>query len=278
MFKFKRGSNKSVWAQRRIDYEEFLKNEKIANKYTNRAYKRDYSFFKRAISIHFDSMGYVYDLIHGGDEDEFYDAFMRLGVKILHNSESIRHLINLGLYGSGWTIYRTLSFDVLMLWYLYFNPNLIKEWSKEKFNTYKDVDWRKKFSEKTIIDELNRRGKKYLFNFDYETDFRLYSKAAHPSYFGVRFFQNENGELSYLPSFSMKAGHLLLGRLIGVLPYSTQILLEKNKLEIEKNQVLGVMLEKYNKLMHELNDYGKCLVKFNKERLGAKNARDIVGT
>ncbi|MDZ4241591.1 MAG: hypothetical protein U1D99_02070, partial [Candidatus Omnitrophota bacterium] len=69
-----------------------------------------------------------------------------------------------------------------------------------------------------------------------------------------------------------------LGRLIGVLPYSTQILLEKNKLEIEKNQVLGVMLEKYNKLMHELNDYGKCLVKFNKERLGAKNARDIVGT
>lgn len=278
IFKFKKDKNVSAWAQRRIDYKKFTKNEKITKKYTNKAYKHDSAFFDKAISIHFDSIGYVYDLIYNKNNDEFYDAFIRLSVKILHNSEAIRNLISLGLYGSGWTIYRTLSFDVLMLWYLYFNPDLIKEWNREDFNTYKDTTWRRKFSEKTIIDNLNKNGKKYLFNFDYETDFSFYSKAAHPSYFGVRFFQNENGELAYLPDFSMKIGHLLLARVIGLLPYPTQILLEKNNQTIVNDQKLRVIFKKYNELMPKLNAFGKTLQRFHKEHLGAKNIRDIVNT
>ena len=268
----------STWTERKINYKSFLKKEEAIHKYTKKAYKHDYPLLKRVLSLHLDSMGYVFDLLYEESKDQFYDVFMRLGVKILHNSEAIRNLINIGLYGSGWATYRALRSDVVMLWYLYFNPDLIKEWSSEKFDTYKDNEWRKKFSEKTIIKNVNENGKKYLLNFDYESNFPFYSKALHPSYFGIRFFQNTNGELAYLPEFSMGVGHLLLGNVISLLPYPTQILLEKSKPNLTKNQRLCELHKRYNKLIRELNEHGKLLCEFHKEYLGARNNKDIAET
>lgn len=268
----------SEWEKRNISFKSFLKKEHKIYKYTRKSYKHENFLFKQAIDLHIKSIGYVFDLLYEGDKDIFYDAFVRLSVKILHNTESIRNLIDLGLYGSAWIIYRTLMFDTFMIWYLYFNPQLIEEWSKEKFSTSKDRKWRDKFSEKTIIQELKIKGKKHRLILDYETDFVFYSKVAHPTYFGIRFFQNSNGELAYLPEFNMGVGHLLFLRIIGLLPYSTQVLFEKSSDANCNNHRLGMLKAEYNNLMGSLNKLGEIAAKFHREHLHARDSKSIIET
>ena len=143
---------KSNWVKRRVSFKSFTAYEKRVSKHTKKGYKHENGLFARCIDLHLDSMGYVYDLIGNGNIEPFHDVFIKLGVKSLHNAEGIRNLINLGLYGSGCTIFRTLVFDAHMVWYLYLNPDLIEEWQKEKFDTYKDrVDDKGRSLMETII-------------------------------------------------------------------------------------------------------------------------------
>lgn len=269
---------KTEWDKRNVSFKTLVAAEKQIYKRTRRCYKHENNLFVKCMNLHMDSIGYAFDIIAKDEKDLFHDAFLRLGVKIQHNADAIRNLFNIGLYGSGWTTYRTLLFDTHMIWYLYFNPHLIEEWTKEKFDTYKDKKWRHKFSEGSIIKNLEERGKEHKLFLDYETDFAFYSKASHPTYFGIRFFQNENGELAYLPSFSMKAGHLLFLKVLGLLPYPTHVLLEKNKININTDHRLAAIRMNYNHLMVTLNAFGKVAVKFQKEVLGAREAKDITKT
>ena len=271
-------SSVSEWKKRGISFTYFLKKEQKICKYTRKNYKQENVLFKRAIDLHINSIGYAFDLLYESNKDIFYDAFIRLSVKILHNAESIRNLIDSGLYGSASIIYRTLMFDTFMIWYLYFNPQLIEEWTNEKFITSKDRRWRDKFSEKTIIKDLKIKGRKYRLSLDYETDFVFYSKVAHPTYFGIRFFQNRNGELAYLPEFNMEVGHLLFLKVLGLLPYSTQVLIEKSNDVNCSNQRLGILKTEYNSLMVILNKLGEIAAKFHKDYLRARDRRGIIET
>lgn len=267
----------SEWNKRKVSFKSFVNKEQKICKYTVKGYKYENSLFKKAIDLHINSIGYGFDLLYEGNKDTFYDAFIRLGIKILHNAESIRNLISLGLYGSASIIYRTLMFDTFMIWYLYFNPHFIREWVSEKFVTSKNRKWRDKFSEKTIIEDLKMKGKKYKLSFDYKTDFVFYSKVAHPTYFGIRFFQNLNGELAYLPEFNMEVGHLLFLKVLGLLPYPTQILLEKNK-DTDCDHRLDMLRSDYNILMVTLNKLGEIAVKFHREHLRVRDSKDITET
>jgi len=268
----------SEWKKRNISFKSFLNKEQKICKYTRKSYKHENSLFKRAIDLHINSIGYVFDLLYEGNKDIFYDAFIRLSVKILHNAKSIRNLIDSGFYGSASIIYRTLMFDAFMIWYLYFNPRLIEEWADEKFITSKDKKWRDKFSEKTIIEDLKMKGKKYGLSLDYETDFVFYSKVVHPTYFSIRFFQNRNGELAYLPEFNMEVGHLLFLKILGLLPYSTQVLLEKSNDVNCGNHRLDMLKTEYNILMGTLNKLGVIAVKFHRDHLRARNSKGIIET
>ncbi|MBN3038735.1 MAG: hypothetical protein JW869_04875 [Candidatus Omnitrophica bacterium] len=267
--------NKSAWEKLGISYKAFLKKEKEISKYTKKGYRFENSLFSRVVNLHIDSMGYTYDLLHNGDKDLFYNAFIKLGVKVLHNSEAIRNLVNFGLFGSGNTLYRPLLFDTMMIWYLYFNPHLTKYWLEESFVTYKDKKWRSKFSESTIIKNLKEKGKKYKLNLDYEMDFAFYSKPAHPCHFGVRFFQNDKNELSYLPDFSMSIGHYLFIEVLSLLPFPTQVLLLKEKDRSADNHKIWLLRHKYNDIMPILNELGRKTAKFHKEYFGAKPSEEI---
>jgi len=269
----------SNWEELYVSSKSFSKAEKRISKRTRKAYKYENKLFVKCLDLHTDSIGYAYDLVVNNADDLFYDAFVRLSVKILHNAEAIRNLVNMGLYGSGNMIYRSLIFDTFMIWYLYFNPDLISDWTKETFSTYKDSGWRNKFSEKTIIENLKEKGKRYRLNcLDYETDFTFYSKVGHPSYFSIRFFQNDSGALSYLPEFSMKRGHLLLNQVLGLLLYPTQALLEKDKEKTKEKSKLSGLRQRYNDIMPVLNKLGKIVADFHKNVLGAKNAKDVTRT
>lgn len=270
--------NESPWDGLGISYKAFVKKERAISRYTKKGYKYENSLFVRIASLHIDSMGYVYDLLQDGDDDLFYNAFIKLCVKIIHNAEAIRNLIDLGLFGSGNILYRTLLFDTMMIWYLYFNPDLIKDWLEEYFVSYKDREWRDKFSENTIIKDLKEKGDKYRLSLDYETDFSFYSKGAHPTHFGIRFFQNDKNELSYLPDFSMQIGHYLFIQALSLLPFPTQALLEKEKAKGRRSDTLESLRQEYNNIMPVLNELGRVAVKFHKEHFGAKDSEEIKKT
>lgn len=271
-------NKKSAWEKLGVSFKSFTKKERKISIYTKKVYKYEYSLFTQGINLHTNSMGYVYDLLEAGSNDLFYDAFIKLGVKILHNTEAIRNLNEVGLYGSGQTLSRSLVFDTHMLWYLYLNPDKIKDWLEEDFYTYKDKKWHNKFSEKTIIENLKEKGGKYNLHLDYDTDFTFYSKAGHPCHFSIRFFQNEDGVLAYLPDFSMRIGHLLFLKAISLLPYPTQILLEKNKHNIKEERRLSLLHNEYNYIMQALNRLGRVAANFHRDYLGAKDAKDITKT
>jgi len=200
-----------------------------------------------------------------------------LSVKISHNAEAIRTLLYKGLYGSAFIIKRTFIFDVHMLWYLYFNPHLIDEWLSEKFITYQDRNWREKFSETTIIKALESKGKEYNFAPSL-IEFSFYSKAGHPSMFGVRFFQNEDGIISYTPDFCFQIGHQLFWSITLLLLHPTQSLLAQFKNQIEDDERLKNIQKRLKQLMTKGAKLGALVVKFHRDFCNVRNLKDIVNT
>lgn len=210
-----------------------------------------------------------------GEKLLFQEAFVRLGVKIMHNAEAIHNLIGRGLYGSCFVLKRTLIFDVHMIWYLHFNPNLIEPWLSEKFMTYKDRKWRDQFSEGTIINELEAKGKQYNLH-PTDTEFTFYSKAGHPCFFSVRFFQNKNGVLAYVPDFQFETAQWMLWSVVGLLLYPTQVYLLQN--EDQKSDELDGLRSEYNKLMQTANHFGLQVVETHKDVYKARPLEEIKTT
>ena len=73
----------------------------------------------------------------------------------------------------------------------------------------------------------------------------------------------------------MKIGHFLLIQTLSLIPYPTQVLLEKEKDKKRKSGEIQSIRNKYNYIMNNLNEFGKRAVKFHKDYLGAKPKEGI---
>lgn len=109
------GKKMTNWEKRGICFKSLVAAEKRIYIRTRSCYKHENNLFVKWMDLHIDSLGYAFDIIDKNEDDLFHDAFLRLGVKIQHNADAIRNLFNVGLYGSGWTMYRTLLFDTHMI-------------------------------------------------------------------------------------------------------------------------------------------------------------------
>ena len=212
---------------------------------------------------------------NGEGKLHFQEAFVRLSVKIMHNAEAIHNLIRMGLYGSCFVIKRTLIFDVHMIWYLHFNPDLIEPWLSETFLTYQNKKWWDKFREGTIIDDLEAKGKKYNLHLT-DTEFSFYSKAGHPCFFSARFFQNKNGVLAYVPDFQFETAQWMLWSVVGLLLYPTQVYLIQH--ENQKNDELDALRNEYSRLMQTANHFGLKVVETHKNIYKARPLEEIKST
>lgn len=266
-----------TWQDFKIDTKQFFKRIVDSEKKSRKGFSFEKKFFEKCFDLHITSLGYAYDIVTSDKEDLFCEAFVRLSVKILHNAEAIRSLLYRGLYGSAFIIKRTLIFDAHMIWYLHFNPELISGWLNEKFMTYQDRKWRNKYSEATIIKDLETKGKAYNLAVSL-VEFSFYSKPGHPSMFGVRFFQNEDGILAYTPKFSFQIGHQLFWSAIGLFFYPTQVLLLHFDKNVEGDERLKEIKYRYQTLMTEANSLGAEMVKFHKQFFKVRNLKDIVHT
>ena len=251
--------------------------ERKINQASSKHLKAEIWLYKKCFSLHMRSIRLSRTALekNQGEKLLFQEAFVRLSVKIMHNAEAIRNLIEKGLYGSCFVLKRTLVFDVHMIWYLYFNPGLIESWLSEKFVTYKDREWRDQFSEQTIIDELETKGKEYNLHLT-DTEFTFYSKAGHPCFFSVRFFQNKNGSLAYVPDFQFQTAQWMLWSIVGLLLYPTQVYLLQHK--DQKTEELDALRDEYNRLMQTANHFGQKVVETHKEVYQARPLEEIKTT
>jgi len=274
--------NDANWKTLGISVKTFSDRQAENEHKTDETFKSEKKLYIDCLELHMKSMGFVFDLLQLGKSDLFFDAYVKLCVKILHNAEAIKTLLFRGLYGSTYIVRRTLNFDVLMIWYLYFNPDLISDWLGEKFVSYKnEKGWSEKFHESTIIKDLEEKGKKYKL-FPSRTEFSLYSKGGHPSAFGIRFFQNEckdgGGVLAYKPDFNFGIFQSQFYALTGLLLFPTQVILEKCNDEYGKVPEFIEIESQYNSLMKITNKLGSMIVHFQKKHLGAKDLEDITST
>ncbi len=193
----------------------------------------------------------------------------------MNNAEAMNILIQRGRYGSCFVLMRTLIFDVHMIWYLYLNPELIEPWLSENFMSYKNRDWSEQFKEKTIIKNLEEKGKPYNLSVS-ETAFTFYSKAGHPCFFSIRFFQNKNGVLAYVPDFQFETSQWMLWTIVGLLLYPTQIYLLEHK--GDKTNELRLLREEYNRLMQTANHFGLKVVETHKNIYQSRPLEEIKTT
>ena len=251
--------------------------EKKITKASSKNLKTDLWLYKKCFSLLMSSIRLSRTTLENNQAEKllFQEVFVRLSVKIMNNGEAMHQLIQKGLYGSCFVLMRTLIFDVHMIWYLYLNPELIEPWLSENFMSYKNRDWSEQFKEKTIIKNLEEKGKPYNLSIS-ETTFSLYSKAGHPCFFSIRFFQNQNGVLAYVPDFQFQTAQWMLWNIVGLLLYPTQIYLLHNK--DDKTDELKRLGEEYARLMGTANHFGLKVVDTHKNIYRARPLEEIKTT
>ena len=112
----------------------------------------------------------------------FEEALLLLGYKILSHLRSIKACLLAGWHGTANSLLSLLMSDLNMLMYLGFRRDLIDAWFAEGQDTYQtDPEFKRKFGEKAVADELERRGIKD----NYEV-FKIFRKTTHGSYWGVQ--------------------------------------------------------------------------------------------
>ena len=135
-----------------------------------------------------------------GDDKEFEEAFLHLANRLIQHAESLKMLVELGLYGDAWTIMRSSLSGLDMIYYLHYNPELISLFLKEEKTSYQDdKEFKKKFSEGAISRNLIKNGMPSR-----DEAFQLMSKGAHASAYGGQLFckvVGQNVHMKYSPGF-----------------------------------------------------------------------------
>lgn len=137
--------------------------------------------------------------------DPFWEAYSWLAAKCLSNFRSIGLLVDHGWHGSAYALLRSMYVDTAMLWYLHFRPDLIEKWLNESETEYRDSrEFYNNFNEKAMFKMLGTKGIGHTLD-----TFRWFSKSAHASGWGVRFFA-QDGRLAFGPFESLEHMNMLL--------------------------------------------------------------------
>lgn len=130
--------------------------------------------------------------------------------KYLQHTESAVLLGEAGLYGDMVVCLRGILYDLKMLEYLQYKPDLVEKFLKEKEEDYYDrsTGFKAVFSERVIDKELKERGV-----YKSSESVAYLSKAAHASALGTQFYGTDSGKndnvyhLKYKPGFESLKAH-----------------------------------------------------------------------
>ncbi|MFH1402311.1 MAG: DUF5677 domain-containing protein [Patescibacteria group bacterium] len=146
----------------------------------------------------------------------YSQAFLTLINRSIQHIESIRILVESGLYGDCFVLNRSLMSDISMIQYLHYHPELLELFLKEGQDDYqKNKDFKKAFNETAIENELVKNG---LTPFG--SAFQMLSKASHASSFGAQLYGSKGNKkgvyyMNYGPKFQPEKAILLIDLAIG---------------------------------------------------------------
>lgn len=149
------------------------------------------------------------------ENDDFniykYDkVFLILIGKGIQNTESIRILLERGLYGDCFPLTRNVLSNISMMQYLHFHPELLDLFLSEGQKDFQNnIKFRRAFSEYAVETELVKQGIEPI-----RSAFEMLSKTAHASYFGSQLYwskDHKNGthHIKYGPKFEPEKAVLL---------------------------------------------------------------------
>ena len=175
---------------------------KIASsrKLTKKATKRTFSFYRRGRKLLLYLAQYLIDKRNNSDDQKYEEAALHLINKLFQHGESVKLLVETGLYGDAMTIMRSVISSMNMLYYLHYQPKFIDDFLKETKDSYQEnSSFKSKFNES----EIN----KCLVRHDMPSGqeaFNLMSKGTHASAYGGQLFcsvHGNNAHMKYAPGF-----------------------------------------------------------------------------
>jgi len=131
--------------------------------------------------------------------------------RAIQHLESMRLLVERGLYGDAFVLTRSVMSDLSMVSYLSFHPELHDLFLKESEKDYQENKaFKKAFNEGEIERELTKKGMQTADN-----AFRILSKTSHASAFGSQLFgyrpsRGNKYHFNYGPKFDAEKGLLLM--------------------------------------------------------------------
>lgn len=150
------------------------------------------------LRLYLDCLNVAWELYHQGRDSTFMFAHLTLGGRLLSHYESIRTLMNRGLYGDALIIFRSILGTTYLVLDFYNNPKHIPLWLQlESFNplTAPPPKQVRKIQELFREGELRKRLRRAGDDVEAIVDGSLYasfSEAVHPSAWGSQHFQRRN--------------------------------------------------------------------------------------
>ncbi len=115
----------------------------------------------------------------------------------IQHLESIKVLLQSGLYGDCFVLIRSLMSNIAMLQYLHFHPKLLDLFLKESLKDYQNnSEFKKNFNETAIEKDLESRGIS-----SFKKSFQILSKTSHASSWGAQLYGVRGEVNQYFPTY-----------------------------------------------------------------------------
>ncbi len=153
-----------------------------------------FDFYDRVLEALLDAIVTAGALRGMNDGNRFVEIYLTLGTKLFQNAEAVYILVRNGWAAAAFPVYRSILSDGWTLAYLYFRPDLREQWLKEEEDTFQtSKEFRQAFREAEMVKTLREHG--FVIS---DGVWTYFSKAAHGSAFGARFWR-EAGDFVIAP-------------------------------------------------------------------------------
>lgn len=202
--------------------KQFIDDEARAKELVQSSLARAYSIYWSGVELILE----VVSLLTGEEEavgndskpdNQYSKAYLVLIGRSIQHAESIRILVEHGLYGDCFPIMRNILSNLNMMQYLHNHPELLDLFLSETQEDYQsNKEFRNTFSESAVEGDLVKRGWRPI-----SAAFQMLSKTSHASYFGAQLYWTEDYKsgkhhLKYGPRYEPKKALLLTDFFSGV--------------------------------------------------------------
>lgn len=252
--------------------KEFNKKEEKTKELTNHGCAQAYPVYWLGVEVVLKVVDLLQKEISMNENNKtevvkYNKAYLVLLSRSIQHAESMRILVENGLYGDCFPLSRNLLSNFNMMQYLHYHPEFLDLFLSERQDDYqKNKEFRAVFREDVIERDLMSRGVQPMGGV-----FHMLSKTSHASYFGAQLYWTKDHKsglhnLKYGPAFEPEKA-LLLSNLFSATHYDHINLILWHRHHAKEE----IETEGWFEVREKLKDLKLSAEKFSKAALAAVN-------